>query len=41
LKEYGKAPQEVAEMPAYFVARAPHIALLRNQEQERRSKSQG
>jgi hypothetical protein len=36
LHEYGKTPAEVAAMPAWFVARAPHIAALRHEEEQRR-----
>lgn len=31
LKEYGKGPDEVLAMPAWFVARAPAIADVRNE----------
>jgi hypothetical protein len=38
LREYGKTPDDVRAMPAYFVARVPQIALLRQLEQEKRVK---
>lgn len=41
LREYGRSPGEVRELPAYLVERLPHIALLRQQEQEKRSKAPG
>lgn len=43
LREYGKTPGEVRAMPAWFVARVPLIAAVRNEviEDKRREAGRG
>lgn len=38
LREYGVTPAQVREMPAWFVARVPHIANLRHEAQQNAAK---